>query len=139
MKVAYLFPGQGAQEPGMLHALPDHPAVAATLAAAPTPDDAAALRSTVTAQTALYLAAVASARALAAEGVEPDVVAGHSVGTFAAAVVAGVLTFEEALTAVHLRATMMERAFPSGYGMVAVVGPPAAPTTKRPRRHLDRS
>ena len=34
MKVAFLFPGQGAQEPGMLHALPDHPAVAATLAEA---------------------------------------------------------------------------------------------------------
>ena len=54
MKVAYLFPGQGAQEPGMLHALPNHPAVAATLAAAPTPDDADALRSTVNAQLALY-------------------------------------------------------------------------------------
>ncbi|HEY2440574.1 MAG TPA: acyltransferase domain-containing protein [Solirubrobacteraceae bacterium] len=124
MKVAYLFPGQGAQESGMLHSLPEHPAVAATLAEAPVADDAASLRSTVTAQLALYLASVASARALSAQDAHPDAVAGHSVGGFAAAVVAGVLTFEEGLAAVRLRATMMERDFSLRYGMVAVLGLP---------------
>jgi malonate decarboxylase epsilon subunit len=108
----------------MLHSLPDHPAVAATLAEAPVSDDEDSLRSTVTAQIALYVAGVASARALAVERAHPDAVAGHSVGAFAAAVVAGVLTFEEGLAAVRLRATMMERDFSSGYGMVAVLGLP---------------
>ena len=68
-------------------------------------------------------------RALAVEGATPDAVAGHSSGTFAAAVAAGTLTFAEALTAVRHRGELMRDAYPSGYGMAAVLG---LTTTTRP-------
>jgi malonate decarboxylase epsilon subunit len=129
MKVAFLYPGQGTQRPGMLHDLPYHPAVAETLAEAErilpgssSQDSAAALRSSVTVQVALCVAGVATTRALASEGATPDAVAGHSAGAFPAAVAAGVLTFAEALTAVRHRGELMRDAYPCGYGMAAVLG-----------------
>ncbi|WP_204076756.1 ACP S-malonyltransferase [Planotetraspora phitsanulokensis] len=129
MTVAFLYPGQGAQRPGMLRDLPAHPAVAATLAEAEQvlpgssrQDDARALTSTVTAQVALCIAGVAATRALAGEGAVPDAVAGHSAGAFPAAVAAGALTFAEALAAVRRRGELMRDAYPSGYGMAAVLG-----------------
>ncbi|WP_431933795.1 ACP S-malonyltransferase [Nonomuraea jabiensis] len=129
MKVAFLYPGQGTQRPGMLHDLPRHPAVAETLAEAERvlpgssrQDGAEALESSVTVQVALCIAGVAATRALAREGATPDVVAGHSAGAFPAAVTSGVLTFAEALTAVRRRGELMRAAYPSGYGMAAVLG-----------------
>ncbi|GAA3514029.1 malonate decarboxylase subunit epsilon [Streptosporangium album] len=124
-----MYPGQGTQRPGMLHGLPDHPAVTATLTEAEQilpgssqQDTAEALKSTVTAQVALCIAGVAATRALADEGATPDAVAGHSSGAFPAAVAAGTLTFAEALAAVHHRGELMRDAYPSGYGMAAVLG-----------------
>ncbi len=129
MSVAFLYPGQGTQRPGMLHDLPGHPAVTATRAEAERilpgsslRDTAEALESTVTAQVALCVAGVAATRALAGEGAVPDAVAGHSAGAFPAAVAAGALTFAEALTAVRHRGELMRDAYPRGYGMAAVLG-----------------
>ncbi|WP_165969771.1 malonate decarboxylase subunit epsilon [Nonomuraea terrae] len=129
MKVAFLYPGQGTQRPGMLHDLPAHPAVAETLAEAEhilpgssLQDSAEALRSSVTAQVALCIAGVAATRALDREGATPDAVAGHSAGAFPAAVASGALTFTEALTAVRKRGELMRDAYPRGYGMAAVLG-----------------
>ncbi|MER5646372.1 acyltransferase domain-containing protein [Streptosporangium sp. NPDC002524] len=129
MSVAFLYPGQGTQRPGMLRDLPDHPAVAATRAEAERilpgssrRDGARALASTVTTQVALCVAGVAATRALACAGAVPDAVAGHSAGAFPAAVAAGVLTFAEALTAVRRRGELMRDAHPRGYGMAAVLG-----------------
>jgi malonate decarboxylase epsilon subunit len=113
----------------MLHDLPDHPAVAATLAEAERilpgssrQDGAQALESTVTTQVALCIAGVAVSCALADEGATPDAVAGHSAGAFPAAVAAGALTFAEALATVRHRGELMRDAYPSGYGMAAVLG-----------------
>ncbi|MDB6127564.1 MAG: mdcH, partial [Verrucomicrobia bacterium] len=130
MSVAFLFPGQGAQESGMLRSLPRHPAIAATLAEANRElecatddlDSADALRTTEGVQVALFIAGVAGARALAAESIRPDFVAGMSVGAFAAAVVAGALDFLPALRLVRSRGRLMQAAYPSGYGMAAIVG-----------------
>ncbi|MGL4965238.1 MAG: malonate decarboxylase subunit epsilon [Inquilinus sp.] len=130
MSIAFLFPGQGAQSPGFLHRLPDHPAVAATLAEATAVlgrevlelDQDVALQSTVAVQLGLLVAGVAVARALAAEGVVPAMVAGLSVGSFAAAVTAGAVGFADALRLVDRRARLMEQACPAGFGMVAVTG-----------------
>ncbi|MDH2426106.1 acyltransferase domain-containing protein [Sphaerisporangium sp. TRM90804] len=129
MNVAFLYPGQGTQRPGMLHDLPVHPAVTATLAEAEhvlpgssRRDTARELTSTVTAQVALCVAGVAATRALAGEGAVPDAVAGHSAGAFPAAVAAGALTFAEALVAVRRRGELMRDAYPRGYGMAAVLG-----------------
>ena len=130
MSVAFLFPGQGAQESGVLHALPHHPAVHETLAEAGHVmqrdvlqlDTEAALASTTSVQLVTFIAGVATTRALRAEDVAPDFVAGLSVGTFAAAVAAGALKFADALSLVELRARLMQEAYPQGYGLVAIVG-----------------
>ena len=130
MTVAFVYPGQGAQRPGMLSDLPCVPEVDQTLAEAGrlipggigTLDSPASLTQTVPAQLALLVSGVAATRALAARGAAPDIVAGHSVGAVAAAVAAGALQFSEAITAVTHRARRMAELFPHGYGMLAVSG-----------------
>jgi [acyl-carrier-protein] S-malonyltransferase len=60
---------------------------------------------------------------LAAGGAAPNFVAGHSLGEYTALVVAGAMTFEDALRLVHLRATAMQEAVPEGTGgMAAILG-----------------
>jgi malonate decarboxylase epsilon subunit len=130
MSVLFTFPGQGAQKPGMLHTLPDHPEAARTLAEASAAlgrevlalDTEAALRSTVAVQLCLLVAGVAMARVLAAHEASPDMVAGLSIGAWPAAVTAGVLPFEDAVRLVELRGRLMEDAYPSSYGMMAIGG-----------------
>ncbi len=130
MSVLFTFPGQGAQKPGMLHALPAHAETDRTLAEAAAAlghdvlalDSADALRSTVAVQLALLVAGVATARVLAAHDAAPQMVAGLSIGAWPAAVVAGVLDFTDAVRLVELRARLMEDAYPRGYGMTAIGG-----------------
>ncbi|WP_405930877.1 ACP S-malonyltransferase [Streptomyces sp. NBC_00827] len=134
MSIALLFPGQGSQYEGMLQDLPRTPAAARTyrqacdtlsrLHGVPTPlDSAAALRSTTNAQLALHVAAVVTARAVIDDhGLPVDAVAGHSVGAFAAAVVAGVLGLDDALRILQIRGAGMERACAGGSWTMAAVG-----------------
>ena len=130
MRLALLFPGQGTHTPGFLGRLPAHPAVDLTLSEARDTlgdealrlDSAGALESTAAVQLTTVIAGVAVARALAAEGCEPDAVAGLSVGAFTAAVVSGVLTFPQALGLVKLRGEAMAQAVPHGHGMTAILG-----------------
>jgi malonate decarboxylase epsilon subunit len=130
MSVLFTFPGQGAQKPGMLHALPGHAETARTLDEASAAlgrdvlslDSEAALRSTVAVQLCLLVAGVAMARVLAAHEACPQMVAGLSIGAWPAAVVAGVLPFADAVRLVELRGRLMEDAYPSGYGMTAIGG-----------------
>jgi malonate decarboxylase epsilon subunit len=128
--VSLLFPGQGSQTPDLLDRLPDHPAVRQTLEEVSaalgydvlTLDSPEALRSTVPVQLALLTAGVAAARALEAEGVVPEAVAGLSVGAFGAAVHAEVLTLADGIRLVKQRAELMEQHSPQGYGLTAIVG-----------------
>jgi malonate decarboxylase epsilon subunit len=130
MSVALLFPGQGSQTPDMLDRLPDHPAVRQALEDVSaelgydvrTLDSPEAFRSTVPVQLALLTAGVAAARALDAEGVVPEAVAGLSVGAFAAAVHADVLSLADGVRLVKQRAELMEQHSPQGYGLTAIVG-----------------
>ena len=87
-----------------------------------TRDDARSLDSTTNVQIGLFLCGIASARALAADGVTAQIVAGHSVGAFGAAVTAGAIAFGDALLAVRARGRAMEERFPAGYGMGVCVG-----------------
>src|SRR5215469_9251534 len=129
-RLAFLYPGQGAQFAGMLHQLPDHTDVKRTFKEASEVlgldvlklDTEQALASTVAVQLALLVTGVASTRALQAEKIKPDLVLGLSVGAFAAAVVAGALALKDALPLVRLRGELMEKAYPHGYGLAAVVG-----------------
>jgi malonate decarboxylase epsilon subunit len=130
MTVAFLFPGQGAQSEDLLHHLPQHAEVTRTIAEASevlgldmhTLDNAQAQHSTASVQLGLLVAGVATARALTAECVLPGAVAGMSVGAFGAAVACDTLSFADALRLVRLRGELMQAAFPSGYGLAAIVG-----------------
>ena len=131
MKTVFLFPGQGSQKDGMLHTLPAaDPIVKEVFAVAEeilgisvlTLDTAEKLCSTVNVQLCLLIIEVISAKQLLAKGLQPDFVAGHSVGAFSAAVISGVFSFKEAVQLVLIRGTLMEKAYPEGYGMAAIVG-----------------
>lgn len=130
MSTAFIFPGQGAQQPDMLHALPPTPETTRSFTEAQdvlgldplSLDNEDALASTVSVQLCLLVAGVAAARTLIARGTTPDLVAGMSIGAFPAAVIAGALDFSDALELVALRGRLMAEAFPSGYGMTALIG-----------------
>jgi malonate decarboxylase epsilon subunit len=130
MSVAFIFPGQGSQSSGMLHHLLDHPAVVRTLdeisevlhSDVRNLDSEQALTSDVSVQLALLGAGVATARALMEQHLNPAAVSGLSVGAFAAAVTAGVLSLQNAAELVRLRAEQMMKLYPSGYGLSAIVG-----------------
>ncbi len=131
-KIAFLFPGQGSQRPGMLAHLratrigaESLAEAAEVLAQSPLAfDSVEAQRGTRATQLGLLIAGVASARLLAEQNIEADFVAGHSVGAFAAAVHAQALRFDDALRLVELRGRLMAQASPSGYGMAAIAGVP---------------
>ena len=131
-RIAFLFPGQGSQRPGMLANLRDEPAGAAALEEAADIlgrdplefDSAEAQAGTRATQLGLLIVGVASARLLAGHGLACDFVAGHSVGAFAAAVHAQALRFDDALRLVDRRGKLMAEAYPTGYGMAAISGLP---------------
>jgi malonate decarboxylase epsilon subunit len=130
MSAAFLFPGQGSQVPGMLHALPDHRAIARTLDEVSETlgksvlelDSREALQSTISVQLALLASGVSVARALIEDGVEPEAVAGMSIGAFGAAVASGVLDVADGVRLVKERAEGMVRLYPNGYGLAAIIG-----------------
>jgi malonate decarboxylase epsilon subunit len=130
VEVAFLFPGQGSQEPEMLHHLmpdQDTEAVVREMSGALgfdvlSLDTANALKSTIGVQLSLLAAGVATARCLLNLGIRPSVVAGMSVGAFAAAVIADAISLSDAAKLVKSRAEQMERLHPSGYGMAAIIG-----------------
>jgi [acyl-carrier-protein] S-malonyltransferase len=79
---------------------------------------------TTNTQPVMLTAAVAFYRAwIAAGGKPPSVVAGHSLGEFSALVVAGVISFRDAVALVRFRAQAMQEAVPVGQGgMAAILG-----------------
>jgi [acyl-carrier-protein] S-malonyltransferase len=81
------------------------------------------LRRTAIAQPALLTIAVAQAQHLAARGIVPRALVGHSLGQYAALVMAGALDFENAVRLVAARGRLMQQTVPEGDGaMVAIVG-----------------
>lgn len=139
MNIAFVFPGQGSQSVGMfdpmIAARAQYPAVAATLEEASDVlhQDLVALIAhgpveelglTTNTQPVMLAAGVAMWRAwIEAGGVEPSVLAGHSLGEYAALVASGTLRFADALPLVRFRAEAMQAAVPVGTGgMAAILG-----------------
>ena len=137
--LAFVFPGQGAQQAGMGRALAEAFSEArlafaeadAALGFALSrlcfegPDTDLAL--TENTQPAILATSVAALRVLAARGVRPALVAGHSLGEYSALVAAGALDFGDALRVVRSRGRFMQEAVPVGEGaMAAILGLEAA-------------
>ncbi|NMO96484.1 ACP S-malonyltransferase [Paenibacillus lemnae] len=132
-KIAFVFPGQGAQSVGMAKDIYEAiPVSRAVLEAADRklgfelsslifngPEQE--LKQTANTQPALLAASVAYLAALRDCGITPDYVAGHSLGEYSALVAAGVITLEEAVSVVRSRGEFMEAAVPSGQGAMAAV------------------
>lgn len=130
---AFVFPGQGAQSVGMLDAWGDHPLVSRTLEEASAalgqdigllikqgPKEDLAL--TTNTQPVMLVAGVAAFRVWMHEtGAAPAVVAGHSLGEYAALVASGALTLTQAAPLVRLRAEAMQDAVPVGEGAMAAI------------------
>jgi [acyl-carrier-protein] S-malonyltransferase len=116
---AYIFPGQGAQFPGMGKDLYETSAVAKDLFEKANEilgfritdimfeGSAEELKETKVTQPAVFLHSVILAKVLE---VKPDMVAGHSLGEFSALVVNGALSFEDGLKLVSKRALAMQKA-----------------------------
>lgn len=139
MKLAFVFPGQGAQSVGMGQALAAaHPEAAETFATAdrvlgyalsamcwngPAED----LKKSVHTQPALLTHSVAAWRLVRAAGLVPAWTAGHSLGEYSACVAAGALSFEDALRVTSRRGELMYAAGLERPGaMAAVLGLSAA-------------
>lgn len=133
MSFAFVFPGQGSQSVGMMAAYGDSPVVRATFdeASAALGQDlwqmvadgpAEALSQTVNTQPVMLTAGIAAWRLWCEKGGKtPAVVAGHSLGEYAALVASGVLKFTDAVPLVRLRAAAMQEAVPLGTGAMAAV------------------
>ncbi|MFI6504384.1 ACP S-malonyltransferase [Nonomuraea typhae] len=124
-------PGQGAQKPGFVTPWLELPGLADRLAAWSdiagidliaygTTAGEDEIKDTAVAQPLLVATAIAAAEAL---GATPDLLAGHSVGELAAAALAGVVTAEQALELVRVRAQAMAKAATvTETGMTAILG-----------------
>ena len=132
-KVAFIFPGQASQYPGMGKELAEkYPAAQAVFAEADkalgfsvsklcfegTEDE---LKLTANTQPAILAVSVAAYRVLADKGITADFVAGHSLGEYSALVAAGSLSFGDAVKLVRKRGTYMQEAVPAGQGSMAAI------------------
>lgn len=133
MKTAFLFPGQGSQFVGMGKSLAEsYPEAARVFEQA---DEALGfaisrlcfegpeeqLKLTENQQPALLAVSIAAYEVLAAMDLEPDYVAGHSLGEYSALVAAGSLDFADALRLVRKRGHYMQEAVPAGVGAMAAL------------------
>ena len=135
MKLAAIFPGQGAQSVGMLADIAEaHASVKAKFDVASQvlgfdlwsmvqEGPAEVLGSTENTQPALLVASVALWELWLAGSEKVNVMAGHSLGEYSALVCAGAMSFEDGVRLVRTRGELMQRAVPNGQGgMAAVLG-----------------
>jgi len=131
---AFVFPGQGAQFPGMGKDLFESNTIAKKhfeqandvlgfkITEIMFGEDALALKETKVTQPAIFLHSTILSKVMG-ERFAPQMVAGHSLGEFSSLVAAGVLSFEDGLQLVHERALAMQAACDEVPGtMAAIIG-----------------
>jgi [acyl-carrier-protein] S-malonyltransferase len=132
-KVAFIFPGQASQYPGMGKELAEK--YAGARAVFEEADNALGisvskmcfegteeeLKLTANTQPAILAVSVAAYRVLTEKGVTADFVAGHSLGEYSALVAAGSISFSDAVKLVRKRGTYMQEAVPAGQGSMAAI------------------
>jgi [acyl-carrier-protein] S-malonyltransferase len=132
-KLAFVFPGQGSQSVGMMQGWDERSEVRFTFSEASdalgqdlwalvTNGPAELLNQTINTQPAMLAADIAVWRVWrAVGGVPPVLLAGHSLGEYAALVAAGALGFSDAIKLVRFRAEAMQAAVPEGVGAMAAI------------------
>jgi [acyl-carrier-protein] S-malonyltransferase len=134
VSLAFVFPGQGSQSIGMLDQLAtEYPLVQETFAEASevlgydlwdlvTSGPEATLNQTERTQPAMLAAGIAVWRVWQSlTNIQPDYLAGHSLGEYSALVASGALSFANAIKLVELRGQYMQQAVPEGQGAMAAI------------------
>lgn len=133
MKIAFLFPGQGSQYPGMakefIENFPESKEVFDTASAALGYDlidlclqgPAEKLNLTENTQPALLASCIAMLRPLERRGLNASAAAGHSLGEYTAITAAGGVSVQDAVSLVQKRGRFMQEAVPAGTGLMAAI------------------
>jgi len=131
--IAFVFPGQGSQYVGMGKEIYEHFDEARKIF-----DEASdalgynvsnlsfnghdeELNKTFRTQPCILTVSIAIYRVLSSKGINPSVVAGHSLGEYSALVAADVLSFEDAVKLTEKRGQLMQEAVPEGKGLMAAI------------------
>jgi len=132
-KISFVFPGQGSQYVGMGKEIYEHFDEARN-----TFDEASdalgynvshlsfkgpdeELNKTIRTQPCILTVSIAIYRVLLSKGINPSVVAGHSLGEYSALVAADVLSFTDAVKLTEKRGQFMQEAVPEGKGLMAAI------------------